>query len=56
MLKTKERIRRNKRMTELVKSGTFPYTPTILSWLSIQLDKPSAKIVPADIEALLKTP
>jgi hypothetical protein len=56
MLKMKERIRRDKRMVELVKKGTYPYTPTILSWLSSKLDKPSSKIAPADIEALLKTP
>jgi hypothetical protein len=54
MRKMKERIRRDKRMAELLKKGTYPYTPTILSWLSIKLDKPSSKIAPADIEALLK--
>jgi hypothetical protein len=54
MRKMKERIRRDARMIELVKKGTFPYTPTILSWLSAQLDKPSSKIVQADIDGLLK--
>jgi hypothetical protein len=54
MRKMKERIRRDARMLELVKKGTFPYTPSILSWLSVQLDKPSSKIVPGDVDGLLK--
>jgi hypothetical protein len=53
MRKMKERIRRDKRMTELLKKGTLPYTPAILSWLSAKLDKPSGRIVQADIDALL---
>jgi hypothetical protein len=55
MRKMKERIRRDARMTELVKKGTLPYTPTILSWLSEKLDKPSSRIVQADIDTLLVT-
>jgi hypothetical protein len=54
MRKMKERIRRDKRMTELVKKSALPYTPTIMSWLSEKLDKPSARIVQADVEGLLK--
>jgi hypothetical protein len=53
MRKTKERIRRDQRMLELVRKGTFPYTPAIRSWLSRQLDKPSRKIEPADVQQLI---
>jgi hypothetical protein len=55
MRKMKERERRDVRMIELVKKGTLPYTPSILSWLSARLDKPSSKIEQADVDALLKT-
>jgi hypothetical protein len=53
MLKMKERIRRDARLTELVKKGKLPYTPAILSWLSVKLDKPSSRIGQADIDAFL---
>src|SRR5258708_5958449 len=48
MRKMKEGIRRDKRMIDLVKKGTLPYTPAIMSWLSSQLDKPSSKIAQTD--------
>ena len=54
MRKTAERERRQARMTELLKKGKLPYTPSIMSWLSAQLDKPSSRIVQADVDALLK--
>ena len=53
MLKTKERARRDLRMAELVKKGKLPYTPPILSWLSVQLDKPGRLITQADVDRLL---
>jgi hypothetical protein len=53
MLKMDERARRHIRMTELLKKGKLPYTPSIMSWLSAQLDKPSTRIVQADVDALL---
>jgi len=53
-LKVKERARRNLRMTEFVKKGKLPYTPTVMSWLSAELDKPSRQIVQADVDQLLK--
>jgi hypothetical protein len=52
--KSKERDRRRERMTALIKSGTFPYTPAIMSWVSAQLDKPTRQITPQDVEVLLK--
>ncbi len=53
MLKMKERIRRTTRMVEILKKGKFPYTPSVLSWLSAQLDKPSTRITQADVDQLL---
>ncbi len=53
MRKTKERARRETRMRELIGKGKFPYTPSIMSWLSVQLDKPSTKIVEADVQEFL---
>jgi hypothetical protein len=53
MVKAKERVRRDSRMTALVKKGSLPYTPPVMSWLSVQLDKPASKIVQADIDQLL---
>lgn len=53
MLKMAERERRQIRMIELLKKGKLPYTPTIMSWLSVQLDKPSTRIVQADVDAIL---
>ncbi len=53
MRKMKERQRREKRMHELVKEGKFPYTPSIMSWLSSVLDKPAGRIVQADVDRVL---
>lgn len=53
MRKTKERARRDARMLELLKAGTFPYTPSIMSWVSVQLDKPTTKISQDDVKTLL---
>jgi hypothetical protein len=53
MRKMKERARRQTRMVELLKQGKLPYTPSIMSWLSQQLDKPSTRIVQADVDRVL---
>ena len=54
MLKTAERRRRQTRMIELIKKkGTLPFTPSVMSWLSAELDKPSRLIVQADVDNLL---
>lgn len=52
--KSKERERREVRMTALIKAGTFPYTPAIMSWISAQLDKPTRQITPQDVATLVK--
>jgi hypothetical protein len=51
--KMDERARRRTRMLELIKGGQLPFTPPIMSWLSVELDKPSGKIVQADVDRLL---
>ena len=53
MKKMHERERRDRRMREIIKAGKFPYTPAVLSWLSAELDKPSSKLVPADVDGAL---
>ena len=54
MLKMKERIRRHNRMLEMIKKGKLPFTPTVMSWLSAELNKPARQIVQADVDQLLK--
>jgi hypothetical protein len=54
ILKDKERARRDHRMVGIIKKSKFPYTPSVLSWLSVQLDKPGAKITEADVKQLIK--
>ena len=51
--KSAERIRRDARMIELLKSGSLPYTPQVMSWLSARLDKKAGKLTDADIKAVL---
>jgi hypothetical protein len=51
--KKKERDRRNACMLELIKKGTFPYTPSIMSWISAQLNKPSTRITQEDVDRLV---
>lgn len=53
-LKRKERTNRNKRMTALVKKGKLPYIPSVMSWLSTQLDKPATQITQDDVNKLVK--
>lgn len=55
MRKTKERARRDKRMREIIEKSQFPYTPSIMSWISAKLDKPTSKIVAEDVNKILAT-
>lgn len=50
--KKKERGRRDTRMLELARKSKAPFTPSVLSWLSVQLDKPGHKITEADVKTL----
>ena len=53
ILKAKERQRRDLRMKEIVKKGQLPFTPPVMSWLSIQLEKPARLITAADLKKVL---
>ena len=53
-LKRKERAARDVRMAELLGKGTFPYTPSIMSWVSGKLGKPSTQITEAEAKELAK--
>ena len=50
--KARERTRRDARMLERVKSGTLPYAPEVMSWLSRQLGIPSTRIRSEDVAKL----
>ena len=52
-VKVKERARRDARMLETVKNGKLPYTPPVLSWLSVQVNKPGRLITQEDVQKLL---
>jgi hypothetical protein len=54
VLKVKERKNRDARMLAIIKKGKLPYLPSVMSWLSGRLDKPSRLISPADVETLVK--
>ena len=53
-LKRKERANRDIRMAELVKKGTFPFTPSIINWISVKVGKPSTQLTEADVKAVVK--
>ncbi len=55
MKKSKERVRRDIRIKDMIAKGTFPYTPVVRAWLSMKLDKPASRIVQADVDKLLAT-
>jgi hypothetical protein len=50
--KIAERGRRDARIMAQVKSGSLPFTPEVMSWLSRKLDKPSRKITDQDLQSL----
>lgn len=53
-LKRKAAATRDARMLALVKAGTFPYTPAIQSWLSVQLGDRFNRITEAQVKELVK--
>lgn len=53
MVKTKERARRKSRLVDIIKKTEFPYTPSVMSWISAQLGKPSKQITKAEVESLI---
>ena len=52
--KARERARRDKRMSQALRTGSLPYSPAVMSWLSRKLDKKASRITPEDIKALQK--
>ena len=53
ILKVKERARRDTRMLGVVKAKKLPYLPSVMSWLSAKLDKPSRLIAQAEVDELV---
>jgi hypothetical protein len=51
--KVAERTRRDARMIETVKKGKLPFIPPVMSWLSVQLDKPARQITQQDVDKLV---
>lgn len=52
--KRKERANRDGRMAGLIKTGKFPYTPAVQSWVSGKLGKPFTKVTEDEARALAK--
>lgn len=52
ILKTKERERRDGRLISALQAGKLPYTPTVMSWLSDKLGKPSRLVTQAEVDKL----
>ena len=55
VLKVRERARRDARMLTIIKKGKVPFIPSVMSWLSEKVGKPSSRITQADVDSLLKT-
>jgi hypothetical protein len=53
-LKRKKSANRDARMLALVKAGTFPYTPAVQSWISVQLGDRFNRITPEQVQTLIK--
>ncbi len=53
-LKRKAAKSRDERMANLIKTGTYPYTPAIQSWLSTQLELPFRQITEDMAKSLVK--
>lgn len=50
-----ERARRDARMLEMLRQGTWPYTRAVRNWLVLRLGKPQHRITPDDIQKLLQS-
>jgi hypothetical protein len=53
VLKVKERARRDARMLGVVQAKKLPYLPSVMSWLSAKLDKPSRLIAQTEVDELV---
>jgi len=52
--KRKERASRDARIIALIKTGTFPYIPSVMCWISTQLGKKAASVTEAEAKSLVK--
>lgn len=52
--KRAEKGRRTERLKTLIKKGTLPFTPTVLSWLSAETGIPGRMITQADVDKFVK--
>lgn len=50
--KVAERSRRDARMIERLGAGSLPYTPEVMSWLSLKLGKKASRITAEDVAKL----
>jgi len=50
--KSKERARRDARMMDTLKSGSLPYSPAVMSWLSRKLGQRSSRITQEQVNSL----
>jgi hypothetical protein len=55
VVKKKEVARRDTRMLGILKAQKLPYIPSVMSWLSVQLDKKSTRITQEDVDTLLQS-
>jgi len=53
-LKRRERANRDAKMVELLKKGTFPYIPSIQTWVSEKIGKPFTQVTEAEAQELAK--
>ncbi|HNQ22723.1 MAG TPA: hypothetical protein PKK06_06480 [Phycisphaerae bacterium] len=51
--KLKERARRDARLVRLLQTAPFPYTSTVMAWLSHKLGKPVSRITAEDARHVL---
>lgn len=51
--KRRERANRDKRMKEVILKGAWPFTPAVMSWVSVQLDKPTRQITETEVWRLV---
>ncbi len=52
-IKALESNRREKQIIEILKKGQMPYTPGVMSWLSVKLNKKASRITQQDIQQLI---
>ena len=53
-VKDAERDRREVAMLKILKQGELPYTPGVMSWLSVKLGKKASRITQKDVATLVR--